>query len=343
MDSPLVSVLILNFNGLRFLDSCLGSVLAQDYAPFEVVLVDNASTDGSPEYVKKQFPGVRIIRSGMNLGFAGGNNLGVAHANGTLVVLLNNDTTVDRGWLRALVEAMESDNVAIASSFVRTEGIPEKYYERNGSVNLIGHNIMRVFTRPDEIFYAGGTSMIFRKSTVGIPFEDLYFAYSEDLYCSLRARFRGYQVVQVPSSTVCHVGGGTARRTPSSRLTMLQERNRLLTITLFFSPRTLVRIAPFVAGNMLAKLFVSAFSGRYSLAGILKAYFWFPMHLSWLFKKRRDLRRERTCQEHEILSLMSGKLTNGESAAGRLLNSASVFYCRMAGLRTIEIDRGKTG
>ncbi|MDH4071322.1 MAG: glycosyltransferase family 2 protein [Ignavibacteria bacterium] len=343
MDNPLVSVIVLNFNGLRFLDPCLRTVLNQGYSPFEVLLVDNDSRDGSPAYVEKHFPGVRLIHSGANLGFAGGNNLGVARAKGELIVLLNNDTTVEEGWLQGLVEAVSRENVAIASSFVLTEGIPARYYERNGSVNLVGHNIMRVFSRPEEILYAGGTSMIFRKSIVDVPFEDLYFAYSEDLYCSLRARFKGYQVVQAPSSVVRHVGSGTARTTASSTLTMLRERNRLLTIVLFFDRWTLIRIIPFFAGNMLAKVMIAVLSGRYSLPGLIRAYLWFPINVRWIIGKRRGLRRERICQEQEILSLMSARLTNGESAAGRLINRMSLFYCRMTGLRTIEIERGNAG
>ncbi len=340
MDNPFVSVIILNFNGMEFLDACIRSVLAQAYSPFEVLVVDNNSTDGSRAFIAKTFPDVRLIISEENLGFAGGNNLGVLRAKGDLVVLLNNDTTVEPGWLVELVKAMQPEDVAVASSFVRTKGIPERYYERNGSINLIGHNVMRVFESPTDLFYAGGTAMIFKRSLIGLPFDDSYFAYSEDVYCSLRARFMGYRIRHVPESVVHHEGGGTSRRTPSSRLTMLQERNRLLNMILFFSWWTLVRSIPFLAANVLVKTLLAILTSRYSLTGILRSYSWFLMHPRWILRKRRSLREEFHRDERDVLSLMTAWLTNGESTAARAINRVAVIYCRLVGLRTIELTQG---
>src|SRR5512135_589839 len=102
MQLPLASIVIVNWNGRPYLDACLESVLRQEDGSFEVLLVDNGSSDGSADYVRRRFPGVNVIEAGANLGFAGGNNLGVRHAGGDLVVLLNNDTIVQPGWLAGL-------------------------------------------------------------------------------------------------------------------------------------------------------------------------------------------------------------------------------------------------
>src|SRR5512137_2060944 len=123
MNSPLVSVIILNFNGKRhlgsILDGCLQSTLKTDYPNFEVVFVDNASTDGSVEYVKNAYGdngNLRIIRNERNLGFAEGNNRGIEKAKGELIVLLNSDTRVEAGWLQALVAAAEPTDVGAVQS-----------------------------------------------------------------------------------------------------------------------------------------------------------------------------------------------------------------------------------
>lgn len=111
MIRPFVSVVVLNYNGLRFLDACLGSLERLDYPRdrYEVVLVDNLSSDGSVEIAEERFPGIRVVRNGRNLGFAGGNNVALRAARADYVALLNNDTAVDERWLGQLVEAAEQD------------------------------------------------------------------------------------------------------------------------------------------------------------------------------------------------------------------------------------------
>jgi GT2 family glycosyltransferase len=103
-----VSVIIVNWNGLRYLECCLSSLLRQSDADYEVVLMDNASTDGSVEFVRGRFPQVRVLAQERNLGFAAGNNLGIRASQGEFVATLNTDTEVEPGWLAALVEGMSA-------------------------------------------------------------------------------------------------------------------------------------------------------------------------------------------------------------------------------------------
>jgi O-antigen biosynthesis protein len=111
MPLPFVSVVVLNYNSLRFLDGCLGSLTRLDYPKdrYEVVVVDNLSSDGSAEIAEERFPDFRIVRNDRNLGFAGGNNVAMRASQADYVVLLNNDTAVDQAWLSKLVEAAETD------------------------------------------------------------------------------------------------------------------------------------------------------------------------------------------------------------------------------------------
>jgi hypothetical protein len=329
------SVVVLNYNGRHLLEACLGSVLGQEYGEFEVLLVDNGSTDGSTDWARSRFPGVRIVDAGSNLGFAGGNNLGVRCASHQRIVLLNNDTVVRPGWLRELMAALEDPGMAVVSSLVITRGIPEKYYERNGSLNFLGHNIMRAYHVPEHIFYCTGASLAFKKDLLREPFDGDYFAYSEDVYLSLRARFMGYGVAHVGSSVVDHLGGATAGRTPAVRVTMLQERNRLLNLLVFFSPWTLVRISPYLLLNIAAKA-AGALAGRYSPSGILQAYAWLLSHPRVIARKRESVRKDRRVGDEEVVGWMTGRLTNAETTLQRFVDWISLAYCRAVGLRTLE-------
>jgi len=333
---PFCSVIIVNFNGKHLLHDCLTAVLSQQYEPFEVILVDNASSDGSAEYVEAAFPNVTVVRTGANAGFAGGNNEGFRRARGELIVLLNNDTIADDGWLRELVRAVAPDSVAIAGSLILTEGIPERYYEKNGSLNFLGHNIMRKFAKPENTFFAGGASLIYKRAILGSPFDEDYFLYLEDVYLSLRARFMGWGVVQSPDSRVRHLGSDTTRRQQASRMTMYQERNRILNMFLFFSAPTLLKLVPLFAANVCAKTAASLLTRRYSLPGLLRAWGWLALHPGLIVNKRRAIRSVITAPEADVTGWMTSDLTNGESAAGRAVNACAHLYFRLAGIRTLE-------
>ena len=108
------SVIILTWNGLDYIAACLDAVLAQDYADFEIIVVDNASTDGTADFVAEHYPQVQLIRNERNLGFAAGNNIGMRAATGDVLALLNQDTEVRPGWLEALVEMAVKPDVGIA-------------------------------------------------------------------------------------------------------------------------------------------------------------------------------------------------------------------------------------
>jgi O-antigen biosynthesis protein len=133
---PSVSILIVNYNGSHLLPDCLSSLENLDYPKekTEVIVVDNNSVDSSIEFIKKNYPWVKVIESSENLGFAGGNNLGYQHSTGEYIVLLNNDTRVDRGWLNALVMAAKNDKVGIVASKLL---LATKFLELTITSNLV--------------------------------------------------------------------------------------------------------------------------------------------------------------------------------------------------------------
>ncbi len=330
-----VSIIILNYNGKQFLNNCLSSVLAQSYNNFEIILFDNNSTDGSIEFVKSAFSDSRIniIKSETNLGFAGGNNEALKYCNNDLIVLLNNDTVVKDSWLTNLVSAMDTPKT-IASSFVKTAGIADKYYDTNGSVSYLMYNIMNVFPKIEDEFYPSGCSLIFRKSEIGVPFDKDYFFYGEDVYLGLKARFMGMKIKFIKDSVVHHIGGGSS--TGNSFKTFCMERNKFLNLYSFFSIWFIIRLLPYITLNHTAKLIYSLFSKKYSIIGLIKAYIWFYFHIPLILKKRKELSVIKIVDEKEIIKYISCKVLNDGTMFASIINNISYYYSRLMGIKPIE-------
>ncbi|MBK7256639.1 MAG: glycosyltransferase family 2 protein [Ignavibacteriae bacterium] len=329
---PSVSVVIVHYNGERLLDACLASVQAQVYRPVEVILVDNGSSDGSIAMVRVKYPEVRVLAQGTNLGFAEGNNRGVEAATGEYVVLLNNDTEVTADWLPGLLEYMMDPAVAVVTSKVVTDGVPDRFYSMNGSLNPLGYNIMRVFADLSHIFFAGGASVMFRRAEIPRPFLNEYFLYHEDVFLSWRLRLLGRDVRMAQRSLVYHRGSATTKTQASAFVTFYQERNKLLNALLLFGGWTLLRLAPLMVMEGIAKLIAGTVSGRKSPLGILRGYVWILSHAGWVLARRRELQASRVVPDRDILCWMSARLLDGDGAVARVVNGCMRTYARVTGL-----------
>jgi GT2 family glycosyltransferase len=328
-----VSIIIVNYNGAALLEHCLASVYAQQYRPIEVIVVDNASSDGSVEMVKRRFPDVRLRVNDTNHGFATANNEGMGLASADLTVLLNNDTVVDRLWLVELRKMLDHSGAAAVTSKVVTRGIPEEWYEMNGTLNYLGYNIMRVFQDLRQIFFAGGASLLFRRTDVGVPFLDEYFLYHEDVYLSWRLRLQGRIVAMAQESLVEHRGSATTETQPTALMTFYQERNRVLNCLLFYEAGTLVRLVPYFVADAAAKVVLSVVGRGKSLKGILRAYGWILGHRKWIQSQRAKIQLERTVADRSILQLMSYKVIDSDAMPARAVNGISRIYANIVGLR----------
>jgi len=329
---PLVTVVIVNFNGMEVLPPCLEAVLGQDYPRFEVIVVDNGSSDGSDAIVQERFPAVRLIRSPVNLGFAGGNNLGFAEARGHYVALLNNDTVPEHDWLSRLTAGLEQRGLALAASQVVTDGVPAKEYEMNGTLNYLGYNLPQEFTDLETVFYCSAAALLIKRGAVDVLFPGEFFLYQEDVHLSWRLRLQGKTLGMVPESRVNHRGSFSAGRVAHPRIAYFQERNRLLNCLIFYQATTLLRLVPYILFDAVAKVLMGVLGRGKPLGAVLRAYAAVVARLGWVITMRRSLQRTRTVSDQEILSLMTFRVVRGESAAGAMLNRLSRSYARMIGL-----------
>lgn len=234
-----VSIIIPNWNGKSYLMTCLPSVFAQTYPDFEVVIVDNASTDGSLEWLRSEFPQVRLIANDRNLGFARANNLAIQATSAPYIATLNNDTQVEANWLRELVKGMSlHPQVGMVASKILYHETPHVLDSAGIEVSRTGlawnrgnraHEDARE-VEPYEVFGPSAAAALYRRAMldeVGL-FDESYFAYYEDVDLAWRARLLGWRCLYVPTARVYHVHSATGRQGSAFKRYLL-ARNKVWT------------------------------------------------------------------------------------------------------------------
>lgn len=223
-DPPLISIIIPHLNGKHHLDDCLGSLRRQSFTSFEVILADNGSSDGTQDYVREQFPEVRLLELRANRGFTGACNAGYRVAQGAIIILLNNDTETDPHWLQAIVAAFQRhpragsiaskmllfdrrDVFHTAGDFYTVSGLPG-----NRGVWQQDHG---QYDQVEPVFSACGGAAAYRRrmiDEIGFLDDNFYFS-CEDIDLAWRAHLRGWQVIYEPGAIVYHKlkasGGGS--------------------------------------------------------------------------------------------------------------------------------------
>ncbi|MGA9138887.1 MAG: glycosyltransferase family 2 protein, partial [Methanocella sp.] len=213
--SPLVSVVIVNYNGMRFLEGCLSSLMKQSYSPIEIILVDNGSSDGSLEFVKSHYAMVKIIENDRNLGFAIANNEGIGITKGKLIATLNIDTEVTPCWVEAHVRAMASDAmIGMCSSKMLSMGDPRIIDSTGLCISRSGACWDRgqyetdagQYEETEEVFGPCAGAAMYRKEMldkIGL-FDEDFFAYMEDADLAFRGQLAGWKCIYVPEAIALH-------------------------------------------------------------------------------------------------------------------------------------------
>ncbi len=240
MSTPSVAIVALNWNGREHLAECLAALAGQTYGgPFQVVLADNGSTDGSVDFVRERFPSVRIVRADRNLGFAGGNNLAARQLEADVVAFINNDTRAEPAWLEELVAVLTQapDLAAAGGKIVNWDGSRLDFVGGGATLTGLGLQFDHGEARSphdherDILFACGGSMAIWRKVFLEVGgFDEDYFAFYEDVDLGWRLWLAGYRVRYAPRSLVRHRHHGTSSRIAPERLAVLYERNALFTI-----------------------------------------------------------------------------------------------------------------
>lgn len=319
-----VAVVILNWNGEKFLKQFLPNVVEHSSDMADVVVIDNASKDGSIEYITSAFPQVQIVQLPVNYGFAGGYNHGLKNIPNEFYVLLNSDVEVTKGWIKPVVDYMDSvDRMAACQpkilDFHRKEwfeyaGAAGGYIDKDAYAFCAGRIFFEFekdhgqYTHNEEVFWASGASMFIRRSAwqeVGGLDED-FFAHMEEIDLCWRLKNRGYKIGACRQSVVYHYGGGTLDR-QSPFKTYLNFRNNLYMIVKNHrgSALSIKLFRRMVLDGIAGIRFVT--EGKFShFVSVLKAHFSFYKNLRGLRRKRHD--EDRNTSNPDLTGIYDGSI-----------------------------------
>ncbi|MGH9341406.1 MAG: glycosyltransferase family 2 protein [Acidobacteriota bacterium] len=217
------AVIIINYNGRRFLDELLQSLEAQIGREFETLLIDNHSQDGSAEYVCEKYPWVRVVRQSSNLGFSRAGNLGARICDAEYLVFLNTDMKLEPQWLEQLISTARQDpNIAGVASKLRLYDRPQVLNGVGGAMNFLGYAWDRgmfeedrgQYDSPEEVLFASAGAALFRRSPFleAGGFDERFFMYHEDVDLCWRLWLAGYRVVTAPGAVAYHHFSASTRQ-----------------------------------------------------------------------------------------------------------------------------------
>ena len=266
-----VSVVIPNFNGIAFLDSVLASLEGQTLSNFEVILVDNGSTDGSCSFVTANYPWVHLIELSENFGFCGAVNAGIRAAKAPYVLLLNNDTEVKEDFVEEMLAAVRRHKNAFSCGARmvqyhdrdRLDDVGNYYCALGWSFARGRGKDIHAYETEDKIFSACAGAAIYRKKIIEKIgyFDEEHFAYLEDTDIGYRARIYGYENWYAPKAIVYHVGSGTSGSRYNQFKTRYSSRNNIYLIYKNMPLLQIILNLPFLAAGFLIKFLFFAIKG----------------------------------------------------------------------------------
>lgn len=301
-NNPKVSIIMVNYNGKDELGPCLNSLAKQTYTNFEIVIVDNNSTDGSVEFIKAKFPYVNVIETGHNLGFGTGNNVGVQHSQGAHIVFTNYDAEFDPEWLYHMVNAASSDrNVGLVAPKILLYDFRDRVNTCGLSFQYAGHAFSRgadmpadVFSMREEIASVSGCAFLIKREVldqIGLFDEEFqnfgrfFHSSLEDIDLAWRAQLAGYKVLFEPLSVMYH-------KYIQKPLTPIRyyylECGRYYILLKNYKKMTLFFLSPaLVLAEMVSWGFV-ILKGREFIKEKIVSYKWLINRWSYIKKKREQ-------------------------------------------------------
>jgi GT2 family glycosyltransferase len=312
---PPASVVVVNHNGLGVIDRCLTSILSSNYPLLEVVVVDNASADGSLDLIVRKFGAdsrLKVVANRQNLGFAEGCNRGAGTAKGQYLIFFNYDTEVERDAIENLVAALE-ENASIGAAQSKLLMMSDKKMLDGAGdfTSIAGWPYSRGIFEIDqgqydsrtEIFSARGAAMIVRKvifEEIG-GFDSDYFMYYEDVDLSWRVRLRGHTIVFVPDSVVYHLGGGQPKGPKGVVSNQYSGRNYIATLVKNLELRNLLVYGSAHIVVHLSTIVLYLLQGRvHDALGLILALPKAIVDLPFMWRKRQVVQRFRVVSDKEI-------------------------------------------
>ena len=312
---PLISIVILNYNAEKFLDECLSSIYKTEKVNFEIILVDNASSNKSYREYTQKFPEIKLIENEQNLGYCEGNNVGIRASKGEFVVILNPDTVVNSTWLHELINAYQTNGEGIYQPKILATTDHDMLLSSGQFIQLFGFGYSRgkgerhVQENNDveKIGYASGTCLFTSKNILKKleNFDSFLFAYHDDLDLCWRAAMFGINSFYVPASVIFHPIEGYSFKWSKFKF-YLMERNRQYCLLTHFTKSSYLKMLPSL---ILVDFAVSLF---YLKKGMfitkIKTSLNIIKNLPKISKRYKKIQSDRILSDSEILNIFQDKI-----------------------------------
>lgn len=271
-----VSIVIPNYNGINYIEECIDSILTQDFKDFEIIIIDNCSSDGSCELIKSKYPYIKLICNPENYGFSKAVNEGILASKGEYVILLNNDTKVESDWVSKLVHCMDQKiDVFSCCSKMISYNERDKIDDAGDFYTLLGWTIkrgmgknVRKYCRDSKIFSSCAGAAIYNKrilNKIGY-FDENFYAYMEDVDIGYRAKIFGYNNFFCSNAIVYHIGSATSGSKYNSFKVRLAARNNIYVIFKNMPAIQLIINLPFILLGFFIKwifFYIKGFGSEY--------------------------------------------------------------------------------
>ena len=319
---PLVSIIIPHWNGIDILTECLKSIQKSTYSNFEIIVVDNNSTDESADLIKSKFPEVILFENLRNEGYAGGCNRGSEIAKGKFLLFLNNDTIQISNWIEPLVELLEKDDTIAAVQPKILNYFNKKLFDyaggAGGKMDFLGFPFARgrifneqeidskQYDSKEEIFWSSGTAFLVRKSAfeeVGM-FDELFFAHMEEIDLCWRFHLAGYKVWSEPNSIVYHKNAVSLPMYTEKKYYLNHRNSLIMLLTNYTIPLSIYVMPIRWALDVVAIIYAILYGDWKHIRGIARAHAWIVFHPIKLYQKRKRVKPIRKIKDRNILTKM---------------------------------------
>ena len=305
----LVSIIIVNWNGKKWIKKCFDSMLLQTYSNFEIIFVDNSSVDDSIEFVKNNYKDkrIKVIKSDKNLGFAGGNNLGIKNSRGELILLLNSDTWIENDFLEKIVSFYKINNFDIIGP-VEADYYTKKYYIYTTYLDPFGHFVyMRDGVGGSSSFFLSGACLFFAKNfyyqTRGL--DDNFFMYGEDWDWFWKLRLFDKKIFQINSLKVYHAGAGSTGAGIKYFSFLWRNQNSLQMLLKNYKIYNLLWVLPiyFIQNIFEIIFFLLIFKPKIAYSYI-QGWCFNVVNFRKIMQKRKWVQENRLVSDYEIMKKM---------------------------------------
>jgi GT2 family glycosyltransferase len=324
-----VSIITVTYNSKHYLEKFLPAIFLTQ-GDFEIIIFDNHSSDGTVDYISKNFPQVKLIQNQENLGFAMGNNLAAAQSTADILTFINPDTIVEPEWLDHILKPFSDNQVGLTTSKILLMKDPHIINACGNSMHVSGITQCRGVDQPashyakqEEIAAVSGAAFAIRKTLFDSlnGFDTDYFLYMEETDLSVRARLLGYKCIYVPHSIIYH----DYELRFGAKKVFYQEKNRYLLILKSLKIPTIILSLPiFLIAEIITWGFV-ILKDRQNFMNKIDAYAWIIRNRRSISQKRKIIQASRIRSDHDLISVTMYQINFDQVSNGALNDLLRIF------------------